>query len=89
MIVEIQVVYIQSVSLCNENREETIYSVWYLKRTRVDGKLLWKEMCVCVLRAGGKSDSQHAPTKTAFDAPNAVESLVFVSLGIVWSCCGS
>lgn len=24
---------------------------------------------VCVLRAGGKSDSQHAPTKTAFDAP--------------------
>lgn len=44
---------------------------------------------VCVLRAGGKSDSQHAPTKTAFDAPNAVESLVFVSLGIVWSCCGS
>lgn len=44
MIVEIQVVYIQSVSLCNENREETIYSVWYLKRTRVDGKLLWKKM---------------------------------------------
>ena len=44
MIVEMQVVYIESVSLCNENREETIYSVWYLKRTRVDGKLLWKKM---------------------------------------------